>query len=210
MSRKLISLLFSIAFITNSCAHQRGTRFESALKDGRCDEALENIPENDENIKFVGRANRAAGTALSYAATGAGYTADVVLIVVGGVLITAVVCAPLFLAVAASSSAGVNSNAGLSCFPVNLKEIPIPTLGEDTYKNTEEWRCPDLTALSRSVRKVASCHETKGTLEDKKNAQITLSSLNSNKKFMNCIVKSERDGIRLEASRLENEIALAR
>ena len=208
MNQKVIPLLLALAFVLNSCAHQRTKRFESALKAGRCDDALENIPENDENLKFVGRANRTAGTALSYAATGAGYTADVVLVITGGVLIFAAVCGPMLLAVMASYGGAAHS--GVGCLPVNLEEVPMPSIGKDTYKGTESWRCPDLTALARSVRKVASCHEGSGLAEDKKKALTTLSSLGSNKDFMNCIVKNESDTIRSDIARLENEIALAR
>ncbi len=202
MNPKLIPLLLALVFVLNSCAHQRTRRFESALKAGRCEDAVENIPENDPNVKFVGRANRAAGTAISYAATGAGYTADVVLVVTGGVLIFAAVCGPMLLAMAASSStAGVNP--AILCLPVDYKSIPMPSLGKDTYKGTEEWRCPDLTALSRSVRRVASCHESSPDVDGKKHALTTLNSLKTNKDFMNCIGKSERDSIMIDVARLE-------
>lgn len=201
MTRNWSSILIATTFVISSCATERTKRFESALKDGRCDVALENIPENDKNLKFLGSTQRAAGKMMSYAATGAGYTADVVLTVVGGVVIFSIVCAPFIVA----ASYGHGGTA--QCFPVNLDGITAPEIGKSAYKNTEDMRCPDLTALSRSVRRVARCHSDHATPDGTKNAVTTLNSLKANKKLMGCITKEERENVLADLLTYENKVS---
>jgi hypothetical protein len=206
MKQKL-SCLIAIAFVVNGCASARTKKFESALQGGRCEEALENIPEHDKNLKFAGSTQRAAGKVLSYAATGAGYTADVLLNVGTGVLIGTAICAP-FIALALGSRADF-SNADIgACYPKEAFNLVNTKMGESAYKNTEDWRCPDLTALSQSVRKVAKCHSSAGTNQGMKNALTTLSAIKSNRKFMNCITDREKETLLSEYSSYENAKAL--
>ena len=206
-------VLLSFSLLNISCAHTRTKNFESALAGGRCEDALENIPEKDGQIKFLGEVNRTTGQVLSYAATGAGYTADVLLTVAGGAVLFTVLCAPL-LAVGASgwpTSLDGSVNTGPQtpygpCLPVNLSHLSLPHLGKDIYEGTEAMRCPDLTALSKSVRRVATCSEARETPAALTLAKKTLSSVVNNKDFMSCITADERSSLQTDAYRIEAKL----
>jgi hypothetical protein len=195
--RHLIVHAVCAALVVSSlggCATERKKKFEDALAGGRCEQAYENIPEYDKTLKFVGRVDRAAESTLSYAATGAGYVSDVVLTVVGGAVIMVGLCAPIAaLAIATNSSVTVPADQN-PCFPMP-DGIHPPANGAKIYRATEEMRCPDLTALSRSIRRVADCQTRAGT-PDK--ARITLQSVTSNKDFMGCITSEEAAALKAD------------
>ena len=183
----------------------RNEKFETALSAGRCEEALENIPEREGKIKFLGKVDRATGTALSYAATGAGYTADVVVTVVGGAVVFVALCGPLIAAQALSSNGQVGGS--VACLPGDLTGLGSPQMGKEIYKTTQELRCPDLTALSKSVRRVASCIEAKPDRAHLEKAKQTLNSISGSDEVMNCITDEEKSAVREDLYRLDGEIS---
>ncbi len=202
-SQSQIAVLILLStLVLNACTHSRTKKFESALEAGRCEAALENIPENDGQLKFLGRMNRVAGSALSYAATGAGYTADVIVTVAGGAIVFVALCGPVLVAESLSQS----GHSASPCLPVDISGLKPTQMGSTIYKDTEELRCPDLTALSRSVRRVAACNENASSPESLARAKQSLTSLNSNPEFMNCITKEERSAVRADIHRLTEKL----
>jgi hypothetical protein len=204
----LITALIAMLVNTTACAHTSNQKFEKALSEGRCEEGLENIPGKDGKLNFGGRVNQTGGSLLSYTATGAGYTADVILTVVGGAVIFVALCAPIAAAVIASNGGG-NAVSGAECLPADLSQISPPHFGRDLYQGTAQMRCPDLTLLSRSIRRVAACQEKRASSENLLAARKTLSSITNNNEFMKCIATDERKSLEVDASRLDNKIASA-
>jgi len=199
----MLRIVLVLSLLLTSCTTARSKKFASALDGGRCEEALENIPEHGEDLKFSGSVRRATGTVLSYVAAGAGYTADVALNIGTGVLLGTAICAPILLATR-------STNVDLAgCYPAEFFNLVDADIGGRTFQSTESWRCPDLTALSQSVRKVARCHAGQG-VEGAKNALTTLSSIKSNAQFMNCITAKEKAAVLAEYSSYENDALKAR
>ena len=178
------------------------TKFEKALAQGRCTDAAENIPENDGSIKFLGRVDRATGTVISYAATGAGYTADVALTIVGGAILYSVLTLPIALPTQPVY-------AGDPSYPKAAGDINLPTskLGSAIYNGTSAMRCPDLTALSTSVRRVAAClSKQTDKVENLTSAKKTLDSVAGNRDIMNCITPEERSAVQSAKYNIEQMI----
>ena len=201
-----------MGLVFGGCARERKQRFDQALEARQCDMALENIPEYDENVKFLGRIDRAAQSTLSYAATGAGYVSDVVLTVVGGTVILVGLCAPTIALIALAESASVidNSHDGyehLGCLPMP-KGVHPPRSGQKIYRATEDMRCPDLTALSKSVRRVTACYERTELPVDLQKTQVSLRSLTSNAEFMGCVSPAERAAVQVDLDRITAKAAL--
>ena len=179
------------------------SRFEKALAQGRCTDAAENIPENDGSIKFLGRVDRATGTVISYAATGAGYTADVALTIVGGAIIYSALSLPRALPV-------LPVYAGDPPSPQPAGDITLPStkLGSTIYDSTSSMRCPDLTALSKSVRRVAAClSKQTDKVNNLASAKKTLDSVASNRDMMSCITPDERSAVQSAKYNVEQLIA---
>ena len=204
MKRIRIAWCLVVSLSLTSCAHQRTKRFEAALSEGRCEAALENVPENDENVKYMGKAQRAGGTALSYAVTGAGYTADVVLMVAGGAVLFTVLCGPGLVVALAAHGTGVFPSQ--LCIPADLNNVKAPTLGKDAYRSTAAWRCPDLTALAHSVRRVSSCYERRDDKPSLDLAKQTLDAVVKNEEFMGCITKDEASSLRQDLFRIDERV----
>lgn len=204
--RRNLAALVSLTVLLNACATTRSKKFESAIKNGRCDVAVENIPENDKNLKYVGRAQRTTGTVLSYVATGAGYTADVVLNIGTGLLVGTAICAPIVILVAGATNASASSMDFSGCYPKEAFMMVNSQIGESTYRGTASWRCPDLTALSRNVRKVARCHADQQTHFGDKNAVTTINAIRSNDKLMDCITEDERRAVLADQQNYESRV----
>ena len=203
-TRGLVAAMLALSLALPGCAHQRTKRFETALSEGRCEAALENVPENDENVKYMGKAQRAGGTALSYAVTGAGYTADVVLMVAGGAVLFTALCGPGLIVAMAATGTGVFPSQ--LCIPADLDNVKTPTLGRDAYRSTASWRCPDLTALAHSVRRVSNCYEAKDDKPSLERAKQTLESVVRNEEFMGCITQDEASGLRQDLFRIDQKV----
>lgn len=201
-------LVAALTCLNVSCATERKKKFEESLKAGQCEAAFENIPEHDKTLKYIGKVDRAAQTTLSYAATGAGYVSDVLLTVVGGTVVLVALCAPIAIAGVMGGAVVGTHNVdwnGAECLPMPF-EPKLPTNGKKIYRATEEMRCPDLTALSRSIRKVAGCHEHSTEPGAIEKAQTTLRSLATNKDFMNCITAPEKALVQMDLDRVTNKV----
>jgi hypothetical protein len=187
--------------IFTSCVSSPHREFEAALNDQRCEEALAKIPENDSRIKFLGRSERVAGNAFSYAATGLGYVADVMVTVTGGVAILTISCGPSI-----AISLAAHSATGVPClWPDELTKLLPTEFGHATFQSTESWRCPDLSAFSGSIRRVAECQSSSGTISGLERAMTSLNTLGDNDQIMDCVDSNERKNVyeALEKTRSE-------
>ena len=207
MKSRSVRLLVATSFILSaSCSTNRAKKFDSALEAGRCEEALEYVPEDGGALRFIGKANQTAGTALSYAATGAGYTADVAVTIVGGSIVLIALCSPAYFAGAVGAQPTSSSpQQGPLCFPTP-SGIKLPTMGASVYRSTAELRCPDLTGLSRSMRRVAACEERKDRPTALERAKQTLVTIESNADFLTCVSSDEKTAVQTDLARLRDKI----
>ncbi len=201
-----LALHLSLALTLISCSSAQ-KNFDTHLAAGRCDEALERIPEESSGIKLVSKTKQAAGTALSYSLTGVSYTAELIWDVAGGTITFVALCGPMIALVAASGGAGpavIGSMEKLNCLPGNPRALSSPPLGRNMYESTKDLRCPDLAPLARSMRKIASCYKQRGDEASIKKAQATLGALRSSGDFYSCLPRADQDLINQDIEELKS------
>jgi hypothetical protein len=182
-----ICILLSISQL--SCSHtEKNETFNKDVSMGHCENAYLHIPDNTQGLKFVRKTQEATGTALHYAATGAGYFAEYTVYLAAGVLIAVISCGPAALA------------GGGECIPINAfqNNFSLPTLGKNTKKSTTKWSCSNIDPLSQQVRQVASCFKSRGTADDLKAAQSTLENFRKSENIYQCLSEKERELFRME------------
>lgn len=130
---------------------------------------------------------------MSYAVTGGGYTADVVIVVGGVGLILVALCAPALLAHGGQClpwpATGTTSSSSKSKDSNSVLEGP--NLGGKVFKATADWRCPDVSPLAKSFRRVAECQAHQGQ-EGSAIAVRTLGLVRNDPGFWGCMKPSER------------------
>lgn len=194
-----ISLVL-LCVLLNSCASTK-KEFDSSLQAGRCEDALKHLPENSTSAKILKQTTLGATTALSYSLTGASYTVEVAWDLIGGTIMFVGLCGPtIAIATAAGISHGPNAESGgtalpLPCFPGKLDALSSPAIGRKTFEATHDLRCPDLSAITTSVRKVASCQRSRLNEAAYKDAIQTLYSLRKSGQFYACVSAADRRAI---------------
>ncbi|MCB0351799.1 MAG: hypothetical protein KDD38_11485 [Bdellovibrionales bacterium] len=182
--KRVLVVATSLSFL--SCSHtQKTEKFKQDVSRSECESAYVNIPENSEGLKFIRKTQEASGTALHYAASGAGYAAQYTAYVTAGLLTIVVACAPAALA-----------HSG-ECIPLNVMEPHkyIPKIGKNTADATAHWSCANLNPLSRQVRQVAACFRSRNTKEDRMAAHQTLENFSKSEDVFRCLSSDERENL---------------
>ena len=193
------TLLLSLAFLVG--CHTAEKKFNSDVESGRCETALEKIPENETGAKLISKTQTAGGMALSYAITGAAYTGEILVDAVGGTVMFVVLCGPaLALGYISDYNSTAHNYQGQipGCIPGKIDALFVPSLGEKTYKASKDLRCPDLLGVSRSIRKVAACFSRREKDEDIERASQTLMALQQSQQFYECLPEEEQQQIAKE------------
>jgi hypothetical protein len=197
-------LSLSLTFAGSGCSTAHEKTFSDKITEGRCDEALIELPERDPLVHLTSQTKQAADTVLSYTFVGASYTAEVLWDVAGGTVMVIALCAvPLAViggmyAASNSSATYSNTNSGpqpLICIPGKITALGAPPLGRQSLEATKEMRCPDLKSLSHSIRRVAACFETKGGKDDLEKAEKSLKALQNSQQFYQCLPLDEQQKI---------------
>lgn len=196
--KKLLLIIILIPFLTSCTSPQK--KFEQKIQSGNCSQAFKDMPRNDHRIQFLGDVQDGATTGLSYALSGAGYTVDFMTSIVSGVAVLTIFCAPGMLTLAALSAASSTPVSGgkinALCFEKDAqKYIYNPKLGKKTFRNTQNWRCPDFSTVAQAFQKVSSCYQSKKTPEARKQALQTLELLQKNVLFYECLKSKDRQKI---------------
>ncbi len=170
-------------------------RFNFEIDAGRCESALEKIPENTIGAKLLSKTQNASGVALSYAMTGAAYTGEVLLDIVGGTVMLVVICAPaVAVGVIEETNHGQFQTYG-ACIPERIDALFVPALGKKTFAASKDLRCPDLAGLSRSIRRVASCFSSRNETHSFDKASKALAALQHSERFYECLPEDEQKQI---------------
>lgn len=202
----LVDLVVLAAFALTSCAPTRHD-FQDAVSSGRCEEALERIPENTAGVKLVGKMKQGPRTLLSYAFTGAGYTAEIAWDAAGRTTMFVALCGPGLALAAAAASTGGTTDISRTCMDGNYAALDAPELGQDTFANTKDLRCPDVSPLSRSVQQVASCYRSRKDADSLQKARSTLVALKSAGEFYSCLSPAEKTEIEGAIEELDDTMA---
>lgn len=193
---KKIVIFPIIVCLFSSCASNPQKYFTHNLNEGRCEEAIKHLPAEGRSV--LDETQTAAGTMASYTLTGLAYGVDVTVFLVGGIAVGAIICSPI---IALEISANSSGNMSVECFgkavsaPLVKKVFPNELMGKKVYRDTEKWRCPDLTEFSQNLRSVASCYENKNDQVNLEKALVQLDLLKENKFQNNCINENEKNMI---------------
>ena len=181
--------------------------FDELLASGACSEAGENIPaENDLKRRVLNRTEQAGGSILSYAFTGASYTAEVLWDLTAGTVMFVALCGPTLAVMVAAQDSSHNPATGslpVVCLPGKIGALSSPPLGRDAYEATKNLRCPVVTELSQSLRKIATCYENKHNPADLQKSLTTLQSIENSGNFYECLPMDERNFVTRERVRVE-------
>lgn len=204
-----ISIFPIIVCLLSSCASNSQKYFYHNLKEGRCEEAVKHLPAEGRSV--LDETQTAAGTMASYTLTGLAYGADVTVFLVGGVAVSAVICSPIIALEISGKSSG---NISVECFgkaissPLVKKAFSNDSMGKKVYRNTEKWRCPDLTEFSQNLRSIASCYENKNDQVNLEKALVQLDLLKEKNFQDNCIDESEKSMILDQYDNIHKKISL--
>lgn len=193
MIQKVILVLLSVSLVRCGSSEKINQNFESKINQNNCEEALEAMPENQTGYHVVSKAKQISGTVLSYSATGAAYTVQVLWDVTATVGAVVVLCAPTVALLYVANGHGTENIRDPLCFPGDVKAVQAPYLGKKTYESTENWDCPDVDSVSRSIRKVAQCYTARGGEENRKKALTSLHSVENSGSFYRCLSEEERN-----------------
>jgi len=189
---------FALGFaLLSGCATQQ-KKFETELAKGACDQALLDIPEKTTGAKFISSTHQAGGTLLSYAFTGASYTAEILWDITGGTVMFLGLCGPIIAVEALAINNGGGASGQVVClsgFPEKIDRLGAPPLGRKAYRSTANLRCPPLEGLSQSIRQVASCFAGQKTSQSQARARKTLESIRNSGEFYNCLNSEEQKSV---------------
>jgi len=209
LNKRLLHFFLATSLVFPACSHhtKKQEMFNSELVAGNCDKAYLQLPDENMEMKLVRQSKEALGTVSSYAVAGGGYVVEVLWDIVGGTVMAVALCGPTMVALAASSSTGSNTHL-VKCLPGDIKTLGAPPLGRRSYQATRSWRCPDLTAMSHSMRQVSACYQKRGGVDDLRSAQKHLRSLRASDEFYSCLPEEEKATVDHELQQVTQELAL--
>jgi hypothetical protein len=187
------------------CSHYQKP-FQQRLDENECDEALMLVPEEQSVYKVAAMSQQAGGTLISYSFTGAAYTVQILWDVTVGVTTAIVLCAP-GIVLEHSSSVKPAPRSEPTCFPADIKPLLAPRLGQQALKSSSEWRCPDLSGLTHSLQKVASCYAQRGTEEGRHKAINVLETLTNSGSFYSCLSAEDTEAVGRDLARYRERAA---
>jgi hypothetical protein len=185
MFKRLVLVLLCLTLV--QC--KSSEKFDQRLDEKNCEQALEELPERQAGYQMTSKVQEASGTVLSYSATGAAYTVQILWDVTATGAAMIVLCAPTIAMAYLGSGSG---HVKPLCFPADIKKVQAPYLGKNTYAQTESWGCPPVDGISQSVRKVAQCFLDRGGPENQKKALGSLEGVEKSGAFYRCLSEKER------------------
>ncbi|MES2769014.1 MAG: hypothetical protein V4596_07705 [Bdellovibrionota bacterium] len=198
MFKKIFLIILSFQLV--QCTSTK--KFDQKISEQNCEEAFDIVPEKQTDFRLISKVEELSKTLMSYSATGAAYTVQVLWDVTATTGAAVILCAPT-IAVQAAASQNPDSRTSIGlCIPADIKKVQAPYLGRETYKKTKKWRCPDVDGISRSIRKVAQCYADRNQKDDRTKAFKALESVANSGSFYKCISDTERESFEKDYSAL--------
>ena len=183
-----MKILIACFLLFNFGCETTTAKFDSNIKSSRCESALETIPEEEFGLKVASVTQKVMGTIFSYTATAGSYATQIVLDTTrssGYVLGCTAIALPFgYLDPQGQILSG--------CLKIVFKDYRMFTLGKDSFKKTEGFRCSNLNGLSESILKVSACYENRETAHDKNEALKYIKSIEQSEEFYSCLSENKR------------------
>jgi len=199
------SLAAALLLLAAGCAHAPpAPEFSQRIRSGRCEDAASFLRAHKRGPPIESQLKRAVALPLSYLLTGAAYTAEVAVVVGGGIVVSGAICAPIL---ALEASANGSGNGGAQCLATMLgavfEDAELPGAGRGVHAATRGWRCVDMTPISEDLRAIAECYAWRGGEGDLERARRQLEVLRRSEELIRCVSDAER----AEIDRIERWVA---
>jgi len=181
----LILFFYSLASVSCSSPQGQKTPPQSSASLSVCEHKLKSAFQVGSNPDLVGHVKQVSGKVVSYAWTGANYTAEFLWDVTSGILVLAALCGPVLAAQAASS--GYAHSQPLQCLPGRVDVLVSPRLGEKAYRDSAPLRCPDLSDFSSQLKEVLACIPEELNSEERQRIRLSLRNLMNSGEMFSCL-----------------------
>jgi hypothetical protein len=191
-----------------ACAHAPPVEFSQHVRGGRCEDAVSFLRAHPRGPPVESRLKQVVTVPLSYVLTGVGYTAELAVVVGGGIVVSGVVCAPV---AALELTARGNGEMSGECFAMMLGTVfadaSLPGVGRGIHAATKDWRCADMSPVSEDLRSIAECYAWRGADGDLERARQQLDVLVRSEELMRCVSKDERAAVERDVAFVRGQLA---
>lgn len=190
---KALSLFCSLLII--GCSHKETENqylVPSAVEASSCLAQLQSA-KRETTYKVFDVVKNGVETGASYVLTGAGYTADFVVVLIGGVGAGVIICSPIIALEGGLAGGGHASGECIGGVASSIGSyFPEDGLGKSLYQGTEELRCPEIDYISKALRRVFQCYQDRGQIEK---ARLQAKKLLSDPLLKKCSSSGERNEV---------------
>lgn len=177
----MLRLKNSILFPLLLSCQTTGSEFQNAVKNRQCEDAAQNLLQDENLLKMGSRAKQIGGVTASTVAMSAAFIGDFVVVVGVGGTIGIVACSPLVaLDVLLKASGPAISSQCLG----TVASTAYPGLTKATSNSMQGMRKYDLTALTQGLRLVAECFYDRNGEGDREKAKKQLLEILENKELI--------------------------
>lgn len=192
-----------------ACAHAPRPAVAGPAEAHHCEEALAVATERPAPPPRADGLRQVVTTPASWLLVGAGYTADVAILTVGTIGLSAMACLPILALDGALGGSGDLSAGCMESMARGVAEaLPLPGLGRGAASVTGHWRCPDRARRAAEARAVAACLAARGGPGDRDLALRLLVPF-AEQRAARCLPPSERARVDRALRRLAEEAAPA-
>jgi hypothetical protein len=191
----------------SGCAHAPAPEFSQQLRQGRCEDAASFLRGNQRGPPLESRVKQAFTIPFSYVLTGVAYTAEIAIVVGGGIVLSGVICSPVLMI---EGAAGGSGNASSECMSsvagAVFADASLPGVGRGIHAATRDWRCADMSPISEDLRAIAQCYAWRGGEGDLERARQQLDVLNRSEDLMRCVSAREREAVARAIASVEGQV----
>jgi hypothetical protein len=202
-----VLLLLALAV---GCAHAPAPEFSQRVRQGRCEDAVSFLRAHPRGPTAESRLKQVVTVPLSYVLTGLGYTAEVAVVVGGGIVLSGAVCAPV---AAIELTARGDGELSGDCFVMMLGTVfadaSLPGVGRGIHAATKDWRCADMSPVSEDLRAIAECYAWRGAAGDLERARQQLDVLVRSEELLRCVSKEERAKVQRDVDYVNEKLGAA-
>jgi hypothetical protein len=205
-----LALLGLLAATATACAHAPAPEFSRRIRQARCEDAVSFLRAHPRGPPVESRLKQVVTVPLSYVLTGVGYTAEIAVVVGGGIVLSGVVCTPVLALEGAARGSG---EASADCFASMLGTVfadaSLPGVGRGIHAATRGWRCADMSPVSEDLRAIARCYAERGGDGDLERARQQLDVLVRSTDLLRCVSDEERGALDEELASVNERLDAA-
>lgn len=167
-------------------------KFDNFVRAGQCTEAIDYI-KGSYRKNILNHMQSSVANTSSYVLSGLGYGADVLVVITGGAVVGAAICAPI---IAMEVSSNGNGRVSAECIDLAFKlmdnnKVEYSSLGKKAYEATDNWRCPAKGYFLENILDVTECYINNGSRSSLAKARRQIDTVHGNRIFSSCMSKDQ-------------------